>query len=616
MVKILIFCLFVITNVNLFSVNNWHQLTPITSTPTGRNDNGVSRINNDSILIFGGETGTGRTNETWIYSLSKRSWYQQNPSTPPSNRMYIPIERITDDKILFFGGNDGIAPELSDTWVYDVSDGQWTQLTPATTPPSRMFHSLAYIGDDKVLMFGGNDTPTPLLSDTWVYDYSDGNWTQLFPGASPSARRGASMSYIGDDKVILFGGGSGGGVQSDTWIFDLSDGNWTNVAPATTPTQRMQHGIEYLGGDQVIMFGGYDGVNYINSTYIYDLSDGNWTNVAPATSPSIRGAIEMGAILDEKIILFGGGDGIVRFNEIWIYENTESTLPVINSISSSNISTTNSTINININDSNAETIVVLRYGESSGNYSFNDTISIIPAETGGSIINYSINNLEIYSTYFYKISTYNFNGNTESIEYTFTTSATNPNDVDADGVDNTIESSAPNSGDGNNDGLQDSQQANVASLRGISGSYITVQLVSCDSLLNVENFLRTENDNFEFPFGVISFSAPCSEALVKIFYHNVNDLSLYSYRKETASGRWIEYEDSEFSIETIDGEQVAVATLTLSDGGIGDSDGIVNGMIVDPGGPAIAITANIPIWEWWWVLVITPIIIYTYRRFT
>ncbi len=202
------------------------------------------------------------------------------------------------------------------------------------------------------------------------------------------------------------------------------------------------------------------------------------------------------------------------------------------------------------------------------------------------------------------------------IEHTIVQEETpNPDDTDADGILNAIEDAAPNNGDGNNDGIQDSEQVNITSIESVNvGSYITVELTSCDSLLNVENYIRTESGKYEFPFGVISFSAPCSEAIVKVFYHNVDDLSIYTYRKELADGRWIDYEESEFSIETIDGQQVAVATLTLTDGGIGDSDGIVNGTIVDPGGPAIPITANIPIWDWWWVLVIIPVIIYSYKR--
>jgi hypothetical protein len=71
-----------------------------------------------------------------------------------------------------------------------------------------------------------------------------------------------------------------------------------------------------------------------------------------------------------------------------------------------------------------------------------------------------------------------------------------------------------------------------------------------------------------------------------------------------------------FSTETINGNEVAVATLTLVDGGAGDYDGIVDGVIYDPGGPALPVSANIPFWDWWYALLLIPILVYSYKRFS
>jgi protein gp37 len=37
------------------------------------------------------------------------------------------------------------------------------------------------------------------------------------------------MAYIGDDKVIIFGGISGNSFAAidETWVYDLSDNSWT-----------------------------------------------------------------------------------------------------------------------------------------------------------------------------------------------------------------------------------------------------------------------------------------------------------------------------------------------------------------------------------------------------
>jgi len=68
-------------------------------------------------------------------------------------------------------------------------------------------------------------------------------------------------------------------------------------------------------------------------------------------------------------------------------------------------------------------------------------------------------------------------------------------------------------------------------------------------------------------------------------------------RKLNKFNKYFDFDGAEFSIENIAGNDVAVITLNLIDGGLGDYDGIENGVIYDPGGPAIFIDANIPIWD-------------------
>ncbi|MGB2806020.1 MAG: kelch repeat-containing protein, partial [Candidatus Zixiibacteriota bacterium] len=110
-----------------------------------------------------------------------------------------------------------------DTWVYDLSDKTWTQQDPSSRPPARMYHDMAYIGDDQVLLFGGSDCATGNLADTWVYDLSDDNWTQDTNTIQPSARYGHGLSETsmdGTSYLVLFGGSSGGG---ETWTFGGGD---------------------------------------------------------------------------------------------------------------------------------------------------------------------------------------------------------------------------------------------------------------------------------------------------------------------------------------------------------------------------------------------------------
>ena len=46
---------------------------------------------------------------------------------------------------------------------------------------------------------------------------SQNKWTNLNPATSPTARMGLSMAYIRNNKIILFGGYS-----DETWEYDIS----------------------------------------------------------------------------------------------------------------------------------------------------------------------------------------------------------------------------------------------------------------------------------------------------------------------------------------------------------------------------------------------------------
>ena len=244
-------------------------------------------------------------------SIFAQNWNQEEFFSVRSSHS---MAYIGDDKVLMFGGLIGLEEVQTgfginrETWIYDLSDGSWTQDASGTSPSARYAHSMAYIGDDKVLMFGGI-VGTERNGETWVYDLSDGSWTQDASGISPSARVGHSMAYIGDDKVLLFGGFP---YDDGTWIYDLSDGSWTLDASGISPSIVSYHSMAYIGDDKVLMFNGY--------SWIYDLSDGSWTRDASGISPSESLFRSMAYIGDDKVLLFCGPKNYPGNGETWVYD--------------------------------------------------------------------------------------------------------------------------------------------------------------------------------------------------------------------------------------------------------------------------------------------------------
>jgi len=170
--------------------------------------------------------------------------------------------------------------------------------------------------------------------------------------------------------------------------------------------------------------------------------------------------------------------------------------------------------------------------------------------------------------------------------------------------------------DGNQDGILDELQDNVHTiLDGYKKTNITIVSPTGTTINSVNTDIVNDN-NFVYPFGQLEFKINASQAVVKLIFHGASDFSNYSYRKLFPDNKYKQFDNVTYSTETIGGKQVAVATLTLVDGGAGDYDGIVDGVIYDPGGPALPVSANIPFWDWWYALLLIPVLVYSYKRFS
>lgn len=166
---------------------------------------------------------------------------------------------------------------------------------------------------------------------------------------------------------------------------------------------------------------------------------------------------------------------------------------------------------------------------------------------------------------------------------------------DTDGVNAAIEDGAPNLGDGNLDSVLDRVQSTVASLpNALNAEYITIVSPAGTNITNVAatlppGFNPIPAAGVTMPVGLISYRVngltPGATINVTIRYANAATVAgvnnYYKYNANTNT--WTEF--SGVGVATFDGVQTF--TLTLTDGGQGDLDGVVNGSILDPGGPGI-----------------------------
>jgi len=211
---------------------DWTREHPATSPPARTYPSMAYDAATGNVVLFGGSGIGRRLHDTWTWSGS--DWVKQAPATSPSKRWRAAMtyDPATGNVVLFGGqAGSGQSPKvhsLGDTWTWNGST--WTKRTPATSPPARQLASLTFdAATHNVLLFGGASHQLGTeLGDTWTWNGH--TWAQRSPGASPSARSGASMTYdAATGNVVLFAGQSKSGPQNDTWTWNGH--TWTRLTP-------------------------------------------------------------------------------------------------------------------------------------------------------------------------------------------------------------------------------------------------------------------------------------------------------------------------------------------------------------------------------------------------
>lgn len=155
----------------------------------------------------------------------------------PSPRTVAQMVWDTPDNVgILFGGlgpfdkATSLQHDSAETWLWNGS--RWLQRFPATAPPARAVHSMAWDSTrNRVVLFGGRQSPVEtgadpvFLGDTWVYE--NDNWRRIDSVETPTIRQTAGLAYdSARDRVVLYGGnilaadGTSFTGRYDTWEFD------------------------------------------------------------------------------------------------------------------------------------------------------------------------------------------------------------------------------------------------------------------------------------------------------------------------------------------------------------------------------------------------------------
>jgi len=164
-------------------------------------------------------------------------------------------------------------------------------------------------------------------------------------------------------------------------------------------------------------------------------------------------------------------------------------------------------------------------------------------------------------------------------------------DLNSNGIPDTEE--VDDSVDFNLDGIPDNFQPQIIKCVQVSdgSAYIGIEKVSSSAseietleIIDPDTISDTVNRPADLIFGLFSYrlrvNQPGDTAIVKIYFSGEIFSSDTIFKYDTING-WYDYSEH----TTFNDDEQSV-TLELKDGGYGDSDGLANGIIVDPGGIA------------------------------
>ncbi len=168
-------------------------------------------------------------------------------------------------------------------------------------------------------------------------------------------------------------------------------------------------------------------------------------------------------------------------------------------------------------------------------------------------------------------------------------------DDDLDGVDDDVEDDAPNDGDGNQDGVPDSEQRHVASIRGDGDHFVTIVSPEETRLVDVRAMENPSPDDnpadIEFPVGFFDFNVEGVQSDVSTVVTiklqpgtSANSYYVFGPTPDDPNPHWYPFLFDGQTGAKIFGDRIEVHYM---DGQRGDSDLSSNGIIADPGAPAL-----------------------------
>ncbi len=276
-------------------------------------------MNNNKVLILGGENAGGVLNTTEIYDITGNSW-SAGPSMTTIRRQSGSI-LLPNNEIAVFGGlqsTGGAGPRTDVIEVYNPTSNSWTT-SPLILPATWSSSSAINLHNGRVLLAGGfNDNSGTGVVDCFVYDHSNLTGNTLAASAIATDKNNYTQTLLPNGNLLVAGGGQSSisNGSNTCSLYNASSNTWS--ATSNMSTNRINHTTNLMVNGNVMTIGGNDGASVHNSCEFYNYSSGNWST-APAMNQSRTNHASI-LLMDGRILTSGGFDGTSILTTCEIYD--------------------------------------------------------------------------------------------------------------------------------------------------------------------------------------------------------------------------------------------------------------------------------------------------------
>jgi N-acetylneuraminic acid mutarotase len=273
-----------------------------------------ARLSDGRVLVVGGMTDripttVDATASSRIFDLASNEWSPAATMlTARSDHAAVVLE---NDQILVVGGQNGLSGVFASAERYDPQANAWQAAGSMSLPRHR--HTASLLDDGRVLVVGGSNsnatcTCTTFQSAADLYDPGTDEWNPT--GSLITARYDHTATRLPDGMVLVAGGFGGtpdtlhasGDALSTVELYDPASGTWASAAAMSTP--RSQHTATLLDSGRVLVVGGTDGATTRSSAEVYDPATDTWSPVEPMTiARHAHAALDLG---NGKVLIIGG----------------------------------------------------------------------------------------------------------------------------------------------------------------------------------------------------------------------------------------------------------------------------------------------------------------------